>query len=115
MFLLALIDSEAKRTKERVELRAPEGIRILFGAQYPEYAVGLTDERLQIALDVWARRGGPRKNKNIPEKWVALADLMNVLDLGPIKPSSLEQQWQTCAYKQARSQEQNSQVAELNS
>ncbi|MCK6532034.1 MAG: hypothetical protein L6Q84_03600 [Polyangiaceae bacterium] len=115
MFLLALIDSEAKRTKGRVELREPGGIRILFGAQYPEYAVGLTDERLQIALDVWARRGGPRKNKTIPEKWVALADLMNVLDLGPIKPSSLEQQWLTCGYKRARSQQKNSQVPELNS
>jgi len=108
MFLLALIDSEAKRTKGRVELRDPEGIRILFGARYPEYAVGLTDERIQIALDVWGRRGGPRKNKTIPEKWVALADLMNVLDLGPIKPSSLEQQWLTCGYKQALSEAKNS-------
>lgn len=108
MFLLALIDSEVKRTNGRIELREPEGMRLLFGAKYPEYAVGLTDERLQIALDVWARRGGPRKNKTIPEKWVALADLMNVLDLGPIKPSSLEQQWLTCGYKQALSEAKNS-------
>lgn len=115
MFLLAQIDSEVRRTSGRVELREPDGVRILFGAEYPEYAVGLTDERLHIALDVWVRRGGPRKNKTIPEKWVALADLMNVLDLGPIKATSLEQQWQTCAYKQARSQQRNSQVPELNS
>jgi hypothetical protein len=59
-------------------------------------------------MDVWARRGGPRKNKAIPEKWVALADLMNVLELGPIKASSLEQQWLTCRYKQALSKAKNS-------
>lgn len=108
MFLLAQIDSESRRIGASAELRDLEGIRLLFAAQYPEYAIALTDERLHVALDVWVRRGGARKNKTIPAKWVALANLMNDIGLGPIKGSSLEQQWQTCDYKQALSREKNS-------
>lgn len=108
MFLLALIDAEARRTNGRVELREFEGIRILFAAKYPEYAIGLTDERLKIAPDVWVRRGGPRKNKTIPAKWEALANVMNEIGLGPIQASSLEQQWLSCDYKKAVAREKNS-------
>lgn len=108
VFLLTQIDCEARRTKRRIDLRNFEGMRFLFAAQYPEYAIALTDERLHVALDVWVRRGGARKNKTIPAKWVALANLMNDIGLGPIKGSSLEQQWQTCDYKQALSREKNS-------
>mgnify|MGYP003412968576 FL=1 len=101
VLLLALIDAESRRTNGRVELRRFEGIRIIFAAQYPEYATDLTDARLQTALEVWARRGGPRKNKSVPEKWVALANLMNEIGLGPIKASSLAQQWLSSPCNQA--------------
>lgn len=77
-------------------------IQKLFMFEYPEYAVSLTEEALDVALRAWSHRGGPRPDKSIPEKWVAAADLMNAIGLGPIEPSSPEQQWQRRPFKEPR-------------
>lgn len=72
-----------------------EYIRSRFGSLFPEQAARLTDDDARVAVEIWRKRGAPRRTTALPEKWRFFAGLMDRLGIGPIKPGSLKTEWLT--------------------
>jgi hypothetical protein len=85
----AWLRDAAAHTDERVF----QALKYMFTVDYPEFGRALTIEQLEKAFAVWPRKGGPRPSNKHKRKWEALADIMNEIGLGPIKATSLQQEF----------------------